>query len=138
MAISLKLYSPRALPAAFFLLLISALPGISGCWSKPAETKQEQTGEIVLDAWDAAYYLDGSRAGNVHTTVHARNDGEVTFRGQGEACIGEFGHKLCVVLDKFVSVWRKVRGVRHCSILPEQVTFHQYEYLWTSCQPRCP
>ena len=70
MAISLKLYLPRALPAAFFLLLISALPGISGCWSKPAETKQEQTGEIVLDAWDAAYYLDGSRAGNVHTTVH--------------------------------------------------------------------
>jgi len=75
---------------------------------------------------------------DIHAAVHARNDGEVAFRGKCKAGIGKLADELCIFIDKFVSVWRKVGGVRHGSILPEQVAFYQYEYLWTSCQPRCP
>lgn len=28
-----------------------------------------QTGKLIQDTWEAAYYLDGSRAGNIHTEV---------------------------------------------------------------------
>ncbi len=42
---------------------------VQGCGAKPGLPVAESPGELILDAWDAAYYLDGSRAGSVHTTV---------------------------------------------------------------------
>ena len=42
---------------------------------------------------------------NVHATIHARDDGEVAFRGKCEAGIGKLADELRIFLDKFVSVW---------------------------------
>ena len=36
---------------------------------KPSPGLGDQSGNIVQDTWEAAYYLDGSRAGNIHTEV---------------------------------------------------------------------
>lgn len=51
------------------LLAGLALGLVQGCGAKPGLPIAEPPGELILDAWDAAYYLDGSRAGSVHTTV---------------------------------------------------------------------
>lgn len=40
-----------------------------GCGGQTDLPKEERPSELLQDAWDAAYYLDGSRAGTVHTTV---------------------------------------------------------------------
>jgi len=60
---------------------------------------------------------------DVHAAVHTGNDGEMTFRCQGQPCIGKVLHKSDVIEDKFVGVGGKVRGGRHGYILPEQVAF---------------
>lgn len=36
---------------------------------KPSPGLGDQSGKVVQDTWEAAYYLDGSRAGNIHTEV---------------------------------------------------------------------
>lgn len=40
-------------------------------WNSPSQTDSlaASEGELVQDSWEAAYYLDGARAGNIHTQV---------------------------------------------------------------------
>lgn len=80
MSVSSKSWRVRACHAAGLMVLAAVLSVLGGCTSKPAAPQKEQPGEIVLDAWDAAYYLDGSRAGNVHTTVHRQPSNPERFR----------------------------------------------------------
>ena len=64
-----------ALLSAFFLVSTLAVTyfvrkGDSG-GSKvaPGEVLTAKSGKLIHDIWEAAYYLDGTRAGNIHTEV---------------------------------------------------------------------
>ena len=39
----------------------------------------KQSGKLIQDSWEAAYYLDGSRAGNIHTEVRENETPEGTI-----------------------------------------------------------
>jgi len=56
------------LPVAFAVAWLALVAG-AGCGRRPAVVQGEVPGIGILDGWDAAFYLDGSRAGTVHTTV---------------------------------------------------------------------
>ena len=60
---------------------------------------------------------------NVHSAIHAGDDGKVALGCQGEASVSEVLDKTSVIEDKFLGVWGKVGGGRHGYILPEQVAF---------------
>ena len=58
---------------------------------------------------------------NVHSTVHARDDREMTSGCERQSVVGEFGDELLVVDHQLIGAGRKFvgAGARHVDILPE-------------------
>lgn len=65
---------------------------------------------------------------DIHPTVHAGDNRQVTLGGEGESDIGKILGKLLIISDELIRIWCEFFGCRHSDIVSYREVVSAYDF----------